>query len=154
VHAWLAMTLARRSRPAIDEPELLAQLDASYRSVASGQDRCEPAYRRLWLAEAAPDGGWFDQAAAQIAATVRPALPGGLPGWGAIVEWQLALAAVRAPEPQIDGLAAEVAWRAGQAAELERKVAWLERQAADTQAALDRIAGGRLMRLIRRRGPS
>jgi Methyltransferase domain len=148
LHAWLAMMIARHAHPVVGDVDLTEQLDAYYTSFFGAQDRCAPAYRRLWIVEKSPDQGWFERATDQIAATIRDAPPSNLPGWDAIVGWQLSLAAMRTQAQRASALEAEAAWRAEQVAQLERKVVWLERQAADANMALERVANGRVMRLL------
>lgn len=161
LHGWVAMMIARHTRPICDDPDFGEQLDAYYTRFLAADDRCEPAYRRLWLVEKQGLSGWFDLACAALDATVRTTPPG-TPGWPELIGWQLQIAGLRASggyselierqAERIRALEQERDWRAGQVAALERHVAWLERKAVAASDELARIRQGRMLRLLRRLG--
>ncbi len=157
LHAWVVMMIARHTRPLHQDVDLIEQLDSYYTQFLAANDRCEPAYRRLWLVEKQADANWFEAAAAALATTIRGETHPAVSSWPDLVGWQLQIATLReaagraaAQQARIVALEQEVAWRASQIAALEQRAAWLEQQSRDAQNTLARITNGRIMRLLRK----
>ena len=157
LHAWVLMMIARHTRPLHHDADLIEQLDSYYSRFLAANDRCEPAYRRLWLVEKQAQHEGYEAAAAALSTTIRETPVSAVSAWPDLVGWQLQIAALReaagrsaAQQARIVALEQEVAWRAGQVAALEQCAAWLEQQAQDAQASLARVANGRVLRLLRR----
>jgi SAM-dependent methyltransferase len=159
VHAWLAMMLAKHYLFSRTDDEALHQaLDAYYTRFLSADERREPAYRHLLLAERA--GGWISAADAALAATLSPEdAPG--PEWPDLARWlaqllghgegELPLSrATRAQLARIGALEAALAQREAQVVDLEARAAWLGAQADEARRALAAVERGRVMRLLRR----
>ncbi len=157
MNAWVLMMIARHTKPICYDEEFGEQLDSYYTRFLSTADRSEPAYRRLWLVEKEAAFGWFEAASAALATTTGTKLAEALPNWVELVQWQLQIAGLRRAVAQpvvelerIRALEQELTWRTQQIAELEQRATWLEQQANDAKMALERVARGRLMRVLRR----
>jgi hypothetical protein len=159
VHAWLAMMVAKHYLFSRTDDEALHEgLDAYYTRFLSAAERREPAYRHLLLVERAD--GWLALADAAIVPTVAAEMPAPLPAWPELGGWLVELLGLDDAGGQplsgttlrqlqrIAELEAALAQREAQAADLERRAAWLAGQADEARRTLDAVRGGRVMRLL------
>lgn len=155
IDTWLAMMLVRHTPDLGGDVNFIEQLDAYYNAELAVADRCDPAYRRLYLVEKA--GGWLDAATNALAPTAAAVRI----DWGSGVNILLASRQLRAEERRrvqdaalletIHAQRAEIAWRAEQVTHLDARAAWLDQQLAAVRHEHDALRNGRVMRLLTRK---
>jgi hypothetical protein len=157
IHAWVAMMIARHTKPLLYDADTCEQLDSYYTKFLAAHDNAEPAYRRLWLVEKQAAQAWFEAASAALSATVRVADDPIRPVWPDLVAWQLQITNMReaagraaAQQQRIIALEQEVAWRASQLQAQEQRANWLEQQLSEANRQIDAVRNSRLMKIIRR----
>lgn len=163
VHAWLAMMLAKHYLLGRTQDwDMHERLDEYYTRFLAENERCEPAYRRVWIVEKQDAGGWWQAAVDAIAPTIRPR-PAERPGWQELSSWLVELVgistadrrlgpldqAVSAQARHLEHLQAVLAQRDAALADVQQRAAWLETQLADARRELAAVRNGRLLRILK-----
>ncbi len=156
IHAWLAMMLVKHYS-GFNDIDFQENLDSYYTQFFGDDERCEPAYRHLFIIECEKSMKWLERVDKVLTSTLRqPPLTSCY--WANIVTWLLQSLQLSLDEKHIQTVATQaqiilslqqtLAWREGQVQDLEQQLRWLENQLIQSRQELRAVEQGRLMRFL------